>query len=166
MNRFVRYAGQGAVYAAIALLIGYFANAPRYERVSPDNAVIKLSLVHGGKRGDCRPRTAEELANLPPNMRKPVICPRERSPVTVELEVGGEIIYAATLSPTGFSRDGPSRVYERFEVPAGHHAIIVRLGDSNRPEGFDYIGQKEVMLAAGQNLAIDFDGFGGTFRFE
>ena len=166
MNRFVRYAGQGAVYAVIALLIGFFANAPAYERVSPDNAVIKLSLVHGGKRGDCRERTPEELANLPPNMRKPVICPRGRLPVTVELEVSGELTYTATLSPTGFSRDGPSRVYERFEVPAGHHSVIVRLRDTDRPTGFDYIGETEVVLDAGRNFAIDFDSFGGVFRFE
>jgi hypothetical protein len=166
MNRFVGYAGQGAVYAAIALLIGFFANAPAYERVSPDNAVIKLSLVHGGKRGDCRERTPEELANLPPNMRKTVICPRGRSPVTVKLELSGELIYAATLPPTGFSRDGPSRVYERFEVPAGHHSIVVRLRDTARPTGFDYIGETEVMLDAGRNFAIDFDSFGGVFRFE
>ncbi len=166
MSRFIRYAGQGAVYAAVALLIGYFANVPTYERVSPDNAVIKLSLVHGGKRGDCRERTPEELAKLPPNMRKTVVCLRGRAPVTVELEVSGEIIYAATLPPTGFSRDGPSRVYERFEVPAGPHSVIVRLRDSDGPGGFDYVGEKAATLAAGQNFAIDFDGFGGVFRFE
>lgn len=98
MNRFVRYAGQGVVYGVIALLIGFFANAPPYERVSPDKAVIKLSLVHAGKRGDCRERTPEELAKLPPNMRKTVISPRERSPIVIGLELSGEIIYAASTS--------------------------------------------------------------------
>jgi hypothetical protein len=166
MNRFVRYAGQAAVYAGIAVVIGFFANAPAYERVAPDNAVIKLSLVHGGERGDCRPRTPEELANLPPNMRKADICPRGRSPIEVELELSGEVIYAEVLPPTGFSRDGPSRAYARFEVPAGHHSIVVRLRDTDRPTGFDYVGETEVVLAAGRNFAIDFDSFGGVFRFE
>lgn len=166
MNRFMRYGGQATIYAAVAVLIGYFANAPAYERVSPENAVIKLSLVHGGKRGDCRERTPEELANLPPNMRKTVVCPRGRSPVEVELELSGDVIYAAILPPTGFSGDGPSRVYERFEVPAGHHSIAVRLRDTNRSDGFDYQGETEVTLAPGRNFAIDFDGFGGVFRFE
>ncbi len=64
MNRFVRYGGQAAVYAVIAVLIGWFANGPAYERVAPENAVIKLSLVHGGKRGGCRERTPEELAKF------------------------------------------------------------------------------------------------------
>ena len=166
MNRFVRYGGQAAVYAVIAVLIGWFANGPAYERVAPENAVIKLSLVHGGKRGGCRERTPEELAKLPANMRKTTICPRGRSPVEVELELSGEVIFAAVLPPTGFSRDGPSRVYERFEVPAGPHSIVVRLRDTDRSAGFDYQGETDVVLTPGRNFAIDFDGFSGVFRFE
>lgn len=61
---------------------------------------------------------------------------------------------------------GPSRVYERFEVPAGHHTLVVRLRDTARPSGFDYVGETEVVLDAGRNFAIDFDSFGGVFRFE
>lgn len=87
-------------------------------------------------------------------------------PVPVELEVSGEVIYAATLPPTGFFSGRPSRGYEFFEVPAGPHTMAVRLPDSARPGGFDYIGETEVVLQAGKNLAIDFDSFGGVFRVE
>jgi hypothetical protein len=42
----------------------------------------------------------------------------------------------------------------------------LRLPGSARPGGFDYIGETEVMLQAGQDLVIDFDSFGGVFRVE
>ena len=43
---------------------------------------ITFGLEYSGKPvGDCRPLSAEESAKLPPNMRAPMICPRERSPV-------------------------------------------------------------------------------------
>jgi hypothetical protein len=106
------------------------------------------------------------LAKLAPNMRKAVECPRERLPVTTELELDGKLLYAATLPPTGLSGDGPSRAYERFVVPPARHVLTVRLRDTARAESFDHVEQKEVDLAPGQILAIDFDAVKGGFRFE
>ncbi len=167
MTRVVRYAGQALVYALIAAVIGYFANAPAYSRVPPGQALIKLSFAHGAqKAGECRRLSREELERLPPNMRRPVVCPRERLPVTVELEIDGEVLYAATLPPTGLSGDGPSRTYRRFVLPPGDYRVVARLRDTARTEGFDYETEREIRLEAGQSLAIDFDAFGGRFRFE
>lgn len=148
--------GQGATYLVLALGIGYFSDRPAYTHFPPDEALIKLSFAHGAKKEDCRRRTPEELAELPPNMRRPMVCSRERLPVTVELLLDGEPLYQAVLPPTGLAGDGPSRTYRRFAVPAGHHELTARLRDSDRAEGFDYERTATVELAAGQSLAIDF----------
>jgi hypothetical protein len=135
--------------------------------VAPDQALIKLSFVHGAqRRGDCRRLSPDELAKLAPNMRKSMECPRERLPVVVELELDDELLYAAKLPPTGLSGDGPSRAYERFVVSPGRRVLTIRLRDTARAEGFDHVEQKQVDLAPGQILAVDFDAVRGGFRFE
>ncbi len=135
-----RYLGQAIFFAAIAIFIGYFSSRPPYVRVPPEDALIKLSFAHGAeKKGECRKLSPEELAKLAPNMRRPTICPRERLPVDIEVVIDGALAYADKLPPTGLSGDGPSRAYERFVVPAGEHHIILRLRDTGRKEGFDYI---------------------------
>ena len=167
MNQALKYLGQGVFYVAIGALIGYFGNAPSYSRVPEDKALIKLSFSHGaGHKGDCRKRTREELAKLAPNMRKAMDCPRERLPVVVEFDLDGKTVYSDVLPPTGLSGDGPARAYERFVVPAGSHRLAARLRDTDRVEGFDYVTESEVDLAAGQSLAIDFDAVGGGFKIQ
>ncbi|MCI0431153.1 MAG: carboxypeptidase-like regulatory domain-containing protein [Rhodospirillales bacterium] len=162
----LRFVGQAAVYAAIALLLGYFAQSPLYSAFPDDMAQIKLSFVHGAEpRGECRRLTQEELEKLAPNMRKPIDCPRQRLPLLVELLVDGEPLYRASVEPTGLSGDGPSRVYERFTVSPGGHLVTVRLRDSARAEGFDYERTEQVVLRPGQNLAIDFRAETGGFLF-
>ena len=74
--------GQVVLYALFALVIGVFSRWPVYQHLGSDQALIKLSFTHAGKPlGDCRRQSAAELAKLPPNMRAPMKCPRERSPV-------------------------------------------------------------------------------------
>jgi hypothetical protein len=163
----LRYLAQALFFAAVVLVIGWFSARPPYARVPEDNALIKLSFAHGAeKKGECRKLSPEELAQLAPNMRRPTICPRERLPVDVEVVIDGAVVYAERLPPTGLSGDGPSRMYARFTIPAGEHHIILRLRDTGRADGFDYITERRVTLAEGQNLAVDFDSVGGGFRFE
>jgi hypothetical protein len=163
----LRYLGQILFFVAVVLVIGWFSARPPYARVPEDRALIKLSFAHGAeKKGECRKLSPEELAQLAPNMRRPTICPRERLPVDIELVIDGAVAYAERLPPTGLSGDGPSRTYARFIIPPGEHDIILRLRDTGRAEGFDYTTERQVTLAAGQNLAIDFDPVGGGFRFE
>lgn len=167
MNTALRYIGQAVAYAAFAVFIGYFAAWPAYTRVPPDQALIKLSFSHGAERkGECRQRTDEEMARLAPNMRRSAVCPRERLPVFVELELNGKIIYADELPSTALSGDGPSQAYRRFVVPSGEQRIVARLRDTARSEGFDYIADRVVTLKPGDNLAIDFFPSTGGFRFE
>jgi hypothetical protein len=150
-------------FAAVAL----FADWPRYQPLAPQSAVIKLSFTHGSNRAaECRRRTPEELSKLPPNMRKPLDCPRTRGPVYVELDLDGQTIYRASLPPSGLSGDGPARAYQRFAVRAGPHALAVRMRDTSRTEGFDYVKADDVVLAADQNFVIDFRAEAQGFVFR
>lgn len=159
--------GQVVFYLPFALAVGYFSFAPDYARVRADRALIKFAVAHGaGKRGECREVSAEELARLAPNMRRPRICPRERLPVVVEFELDGRRLYAASLPPTGLSGDGPSRAYKRFVVAPGRYRLVARLRDTARADGFDAVTEAEVELAAGQSLAVDFVPHSGGFRLE
>ncbi|MFZ5789832.1 MAG: hypothetical protein ACOY3L_03950 [Pseudomonadota bacterium] len=159
--------GQAVCFLLFAATIGIFAQYPPYTHFPPEMAQIKLSFVHAGAHvQECRRRTAEELAKLPENMRKAIVCDRERLPLAVELALDGQVIYRATLPPSGLSKDGPARAYERFVVPPGKHEIVARLRDTARTEGFDYESQTTVELSPSQNLAIDFRSGAGGFVFR
>ena len=150
--------GQVVLYALFALVIGVFSHWPTYHPLAADQALIKLSFTHTGKPvGECRQQTPEELAKLPPNMRAPIKCPRERSPVTVELDIGGRTVLHRVAAPSGLSRDGASAVYQRLPVPAGPQRIAVRLNDDARQSGFTHQREATVTLAPAQILVIDFD---------
>jgi hypothetical protein len=158
--------GQAAIYAAFVAVIGYFATLPAYTHMDPGAAAITLSFGHAGeKKTPCRRLTPEEIAALPPNMRRPMDCPRERVALLVELLIDGELLYRDRLPPSGLAGDGASTAYRRFVVAPGGHVITVRLRDSRREEGFDYDYEQAVELAAGQNLVIDFRADTGGFRF-
>jgi len=150
--------GQGVLYAVFALLIGVFSRWPPYRHLAADQALIKLSFSHHGQRvSACRQLGAEELARLPPNMRAPAQCPRERAPVVVELDIDGRRVVHRVAAPSGLSRDGASTVYHRVQVAAGEHKIAVRLKDSPAGNAFDYERAATVQLAPAHVLVIDFD---------
>lgn len=167
MTEVWRYGGQAVVYLVLVLILGYFSDRPGYTHFPPDMALIKLALVHGADRREpCRELSPEELAELPANMRRAQKCTRERLPVLIELSLDGELLYRASLPPTGLASDGPSRAYERFAVPPGRHELVARLRDSRRSEGFDYEGRIEVELEPAQSLAIAFRAETGGFIFR
>ena len=152
------WAGQVLLYALFALVIGVFSGWPPYRTLASDQALIKLSFSHTGKPvSDCRPQTPEELAKLPPNMRAPLRCPRERSPIVVELDVDGAPVFRHAAMPSGLSKDGASSVYHRLALAAGVHRVAVRLKDDARSTGFDHVREDSVTLAPAQILVIDFD---------
>lgn len=160
----IAWAGQAAVYAAAAALVGFFSSSPAYQQVPEGMAQIKISFRHGGVRvEDCKKLSSEEIAKLPLKERRPNTCTRERVPISVEISIDGKVAYAAVLQPSGLSRDGPSETYDKILVPAGPHHLEARLRDSKRTEGFDYEKTVDVNLAPFQNLAIDFKADRGGF---
>lgn len=139
--------------------------SPSYRPIPEGTGMLKLSFSHGGER-TCRELTEAELAGLPANMRRTEICDRRRAPVYVELDLDGETVFHALLPPGGLSGDGPSRVFERFVLPAGAHDVAVRLRDTSRADGFDHDAERRITLTPGQSFAIDFSPVAGGFIFN
>lgn len=167
MNKTLSWIGQILLYAAFAAFIGVFTRWPSYQHLPPDHALVKLSLIHHGQRlEECKQLSAEELAKLPPNMRAPLDCPRERSPILVEVDIDGVAVFSQTAQPSGLSRDGTASVYQRIEVPAGTHRFDIRLRDSARTEGFDYERSATLALQPAQILVIDFSAEKGGITLQ
>jgi hypothetical protein len=157
------WAGQIALYGLFAAAIGVFSQWPVYRPLDPGQALVKLSFSRVGKPvGDCRKPSEAELAKLPPTMRPTEVCPRERSPITVQVDIDGTRVLDRAAPPTGLKKDGAAAVYERLVVPAGQRRIAVRLSDDVRARATPYQREATVTLEAGQILVIDFDaGKGG-----
>ncbi len=115
---------------------------------------------------ECRRLTQEELNALPPNMRKPDECPRERHEIYVEMHLDDRLVYSETALPSGLWKDGKANVYRRTTVDAGEYKLFVGMNDSGSGDGFDYFEQRDVTLAPGQNLVVTFDGQQKTFVIE
>jgi len=163
----ITWIGQALLYGLFALIIGYFSSAPAYRHFPAGDALIKLSFSHEGKRiSACHQRSAEELAKLPPNMRAPMDCPRERSPVTVDIDLDGTLIYRHIAQPSGLSKDGASTVYRRIAVPAGEHRLAIRLKDDVHARGFNYRREELLNLKPGKVLVIDFNQEAGGITLQ
>jgi hypothetical protein len=163
----IKALGQFAVLAAVTGLAAALSQSPAYRSIADTAAVVTLSFTHSADRSaQCRRRTPEELARLPPNMRRPMDCPRERRALATELSIDGQVAFVADLPPSGLSRDGPSHVYRQFVVPAGGHTITARLRDTARSSGYDHERTATVDLRPGQNMVIDFRPELGGFVFR
>ena len=153
----------GLISLALFFGVAILSYTPSWRSVPEDTALVRLSFTHSGDRSaNCRDRTPEELAKLPPNMRAKKVCDRRRPPIYVELLVDGDLVYAEERAPSGLAGSGPSRLYERVLLPAGEHDLTVRMRDNPATEGFDYEAHRKVDLVPEQSFVIDFrkeDGF-------
>lgn len=142
---------------AIALSLG-----PSWQSLPPDQAMLRLSIRHGGKR-DCRTPTAAEQAQKAANMRTRQICERRRAPILVEMTVDGARALDREVPPSGLWGTGPSRLYLKLPIVAGKHRITLRLADDPRNTDNAFTLEREIAFRAGQNVAIDFNAEEGGF---
>ena len=98
-------------------------------------------------------------------MRLSTVCPRERVPVTVNIELDGKTIVDVTVAPSGLARDGSSTLYRRVNVPAGEHRLVAKLGDAPAA-GFNHVKDATVTLKPGEILLLDFDAKEGGWLFR
>jgi len=167
MNNILRYVLQIFNYSIFMIIVWYFSVAPAYQHIAPDQALIALSFGHAGQPvEECRQRTPEELAELPPNMRNPIICPRERSPIEVELFLDEQPLFTETFQPQGLSGDWGVDVYRQFKVLSGQYHLKIRLKDSVRVKDFNYVHEADVVLKPAQLLVIDFQPEKGGFVIQ
>lgn len=164
-GRWRHFALSGLASLLVVLATAAFSAWPVWRTLPPDTALLRLSFTQSGVRA-CRDRTPEELAALPRNMRQAQICDRRRAPVYVEMELNGELAFAENLPPGGLSGSGPSRVYQRFELPAGTYEISLRLRTDPALEGFTDTATRTVRLAPAESLAIDYYAEQGGFVFR
>lgn len=162
----LRFAAQLLLYVPLMALIGVFSTSPRFALIPPGDALLRISIIHAAQRlHECRKRTPEELAKLPPNMRAALDCPRERAPLLVELEIDGQRVTRRSVPPAGLRRDGAASLYLRLPIPAGRHRVVARMRD--RAEGpFNYVREQTLELAPGAQLLIDFAAAKGGFDFR
>ena len=155
------------LYAAFAAAVGWFATMPPYRYADPAMASVKVSLSHAADRVEpCVQLTPEQIAELAMNMRQTEACERERLPLYVEIEIDGEIVFSLVAEPSGLWSDGPSSVYERFDVEPGAHTITARLRDTARSDGWDYEETGDVLLEPGRYFTVTFKAGTGGFTFR
>lgn len=153
-----RILGQAIAYGVFVAVLGIFSVWPGYRLLEEQEAIVSLTFSHAADRvAECRRLTQEELNELPPNMRKPDDCPRERHPVHVELRIDDTLVYSKTALPSGLWRDGKANIYRRIAVSAGDHEVYVGMNNSGADYGFNFELQQHLTIAAGQNVVITFD---------
>jgi hypothetical protein len=163
----IRMLGQAIAWGLFIAVLGVFSVWPEHQLLDEREAIVSLTFSHAAERVEaCRRLTQEELNALPPNMRKPGECPRERHPVQVEMRFDDRLVYAETVSPSGLWKDGKANVYRRVTIDAGVYAMFVGMNDSGSGDAYDYEQQQEVTIVPGQNLVITFDGLQKRFVIE
>ncbi|MDM8560158.1 hypothetical protein [Candidatus Parabeggiatoa sp. HSG14] len=164
MKKVLRYVLQIFNYSILMIVVWYFSAAPAYHPLEPNQASIVLAFGHVGQLvGECRQRTPEELAKLAPNMRNPMVCPRQRSPLNIELLMDEKLLFREVFHPPGLSGDWGVDVYRQFTVPSGSHHLTVRMKDSVRVDDFNHVHKENITLKPSQLLTIDFQPKEGGF---
>jgi hypothetical protein len=163
-NKFLRYLLQAFNYTIFMALIWYFATSPSVRVIEDDEAMITVAFAHAGEtREACRRLSQEELMKLPPNMRKPDDCPRERSPIIIEAMLDGKVIYSKTFLPPGIFNDGSVNIYYNSKVLAGIHKFEIKMDDSVRQQGFNHTLEQDINLNPAQILLVEFEPLKGFF---
>ncbi|MCP4188231.1 MAG: hypothetical protein GY763_11585 [Gammaproteobacteria bacterium] len=158
INKPLRYILQAINYSVFMALIWYFATAPSIRIIEDDEAMLTMAFAHAGElREPCRRLSQEELNKLAPNMRKLDDCPRERSPVLIEMLLDGEPVYKKQLDAPGLYNDGGVDVYFSQTIKAGEHRIILKMDDSVRGSGFEYFTEQTVDVVPAQILLVGFN---------
>jgi len=154
----VRYVGQGLLYALFALVVGLFSSWPTFRLLGDNEGLLRLSFQHPGQPvAECRQRTPEELAKMPPQMRTAQDCARERSAVVVRIELDGRVVVDESFPPGGLSRDGASAGYRRLPLPVGTHQLRVLFSDDARKREQPFEKRADVKVTPGQIVLIDFN---------
>jgi len=167
MTNILRIPLQIINYAVFMGLVWYFSINPPFKHLEDDQAMITLAIKHAAqRREECRKMSPEELAKLPPNMRVGMDCPRERSPINLNLTLDGKSVIAKNVKSPGFHKDQTIDIFESIKVPSGKHLLSIKMNDSVRVEGPTYTHKQDINLEPAQLLVIQFDSAAGKFTLN
>jgi hypothetical protein len=161
MPRPMQTLGQALLYGLFFLPLVYCTSQPIYQRQDPAMATLKLAVRHAGAIvGECVAISGAEYEKMAANLRRPEICPRERSPLQLRLSLDGETLYEETALASGLHSDGVSSIYRRFTVPAGKYQLRMQMNDDVELEDYNWQLEQQVELAPAQVMLVNFkDGF-------
>lgn len=163
----MRLIGRMVAYAIFFAVVGLLSVKPTLRLLADNDAVVSVSFSHASQRiGECKRLSQDELMALPPNMRKPDECPRERFPLLFSLQMDKKTVFEATSQPSGLWADGKSTVYQRIRVAAGTYELTARMNDSGTSGTFDFEDSAIIQLRPGQNLVVYFDPTDQQFHFQ
>lgn len=161
MDKVARYLGQALLYALFFVPLVFITHEPIHQHLAEDRAVLKIAIRHAGKIiGQCTAINTIENDNRPANMKRPELCPRERSPLQLELIVDNDTLYRAAVPASGLHNDGVSSMYQSFTVPAGSHHVQLRMNDDVAVEGYTWQFSQDIHLQPAQVMVASFkEGF-------
>lgn len=149
---------QALSYTVFMVVVWYLSVAPVVQPIGEDQSMVVVAFKHAGQtREKCRKATTAEMGNQAANMRMLTICPRERSPILLEVLMDGDILFTRTENPPGLYADGSVNLYLSTKVLAGKHSFAVRMNDSVRDPEYRYTYAKEVLLKPSQIIVISFN---------
>jgi hypothetical protein len=162
MDKGVRYLGQALLYALFFVPLAYLSHMPIHRHLADDMAVLKIAVRHPGAIvGACTSIAGAGHGMRPSAMQQNTeICPRERSPLQLELILDGKTLYRATVPATGLHNDGISSMYQQFKVPAGSHHLQLRMNDDVAADGYTWQFEQDIQLQPAQVMVASFkEGF-------
>jgi hypothetical protein len=161
MDKAARYLGQALLYALFFVPLVFVTHQPTHRHLAEDMAVLKVAVRHAGQIiGECTPIDTVENIKRPVNMQRTEICPRERSPLQLELILNGNTLYRTSVPASGLHNDGVSSMYRSFNVPAGLHQLQLRMNDDMAVDGYTWQLNQEIQLKPAQVMVATFkEGF-------
>jgi hypothetical protein len=156
-----RWASMGLFWAALILVVGYLSIYPTLQVVADEDTEIKLVIRSSGKLlGECVEVGSEALAKLSPNMRRPIVCPREKSDLTARLTVNGTVYFERSIAPSGIHHDGVIAAFTTLRLPAGPVTLQVSIKDDQRHDGWTHQLERQVSLRPDRILTVHFTDLG------
>ena len=163
MDKSARYLGQALLYSLFFLPLAYISHQPTHRHMDEGMAVLKVAIRHPGAIiGACTSVAAGDGQGMRPAAMQRVteICPRERSPLHLELILDGETLYRTTVPASGLHSDGIASMYQQFTVPAGSHNLQLRMNDDVTVEGYPWQLDQDIQLRPAQVMVASFkEGF-------
>jgi len=149
---------QALNYTLFMIIVWYFSFSPPYRQLAEEKSVVTLAFGHAGERiAECKVLSQQELEKLAPNMRKPTDCPRERSPITIELQLDNQAAIKDVFQAPGFYQDQSVDVYRNVNVASGKHLLSVWMNDDINVDGHTHRLDQSVNLLPAQRLVVSFD---------